>query len=148
MRLDNLEHALRHTCFAVALIMLAWAELITGGVRAQPAATPMITVATPRPGETIHDNNGTLAITVLLLHGAVLTEGGRLRALIDGRPFGGDQATAKFVLNDIDRGEHTLQVQLLDAEGVVMATSVLVTFHMWRASALSPLRKPAPLPAK
>lgn len=147
MRVDALERVLRRAFLAAVLIVPVWPVLTAGGVRAQSAGTPAITVTAPQAAETVHDNNGTLAVEVSL-QGAALTDGRRLRALIDGRPFGGDQATVRFVLNDIDRGEHTLQVLLLDAKGVVITTSVLVTFHMWRASALSPLRKPAPPPAK
>jgi hypothetical protein len=150
MRLDTLERVSRRACFAVTLIALAWLALSTVGAGAQPAGAPALTVTAPRSDETIHDNNGTLAVTVSL-QGAALGEGRRLRALIDGQPYGGDQSTLGFSLNDIDRGEHTLQVQLIDANGVVLATSIPVRFHMWRASALSPLsppRKPAPPPAK
>jgi hypothetical protein len=44
-------------------------------------------------------------------------------------------------LDGIDRGSHSLQAVLLDANGNRIAASAPVTFYMWHASRLFPNRK-------
>lgn len=93
-----------------------------------------ISITEPRAGATIHDNDGNVPIVV------TLRAGGLIVVLLDGKPYGPRQNGTSFVLQDVDRGEHTLQVQLVDADGAVVASSAAVTFYLWRASALFPGR--------
>jgi hypothetical protein len=64
-----------------------------------------------------------------------------LIALLDGKQYGTQQTDTSFVMQGVDRGERTLQVQLVDADGAVIASSAVVTFYLWRASALFPGRR-------
>ena len=127
--------------------------LICGMLMGQPAmsaegpAAIAVIVKRPQQEETIHDNSGVVPV-VIALQGAALASGSRLRVLIDGAPYGADQRTLEFTLRDIERGEHALQVQLIDAKNAVVAVSTPVKFHVWRASALFPTRKPTAPPVK
>ncbi|MGZ5117945.1 MAG: hypothetical protein ACXWCY_21470 [Burkholderiales bacterium] len=99
---------------------------------AQSVAT--ISITEPGAGATIHDNDGNVPIVI------TLRASGSIVVLLDGKPYGPRQNGTSFVLQDVDRGEHKLQVQLVDADGTVVASSATVTFYLWRASALFPAR--------
>jgi hypothetical protein len=100
-----------------------------------------VSIVSPRNEETIHDNTGRVAVTIAIRNGNTLAAGGAIRVLLDGKPFGPDARTSSFALEGLERGEHRLQVQLTNAAGAVIATSEVVTFYMWQASALFPSRK-------
>jgi hypothetical protein len=101
-----------------------------------------IVILTPRNQETIHDNSGKVGVTVQ----AQLGPRQQIRLLLDGRPAGPASNQRSFTLEDIDRGEHTLQALLVNDKDAVLATSAAVTFYLWRASAQFPARKPKPKP--
>jgi hypothetical protein len=64
--------------------------------------------------------------------------GAAFRPLVDGSRHGPDRRTPVFILDGLDRGEHVLQVLLVDGKGEVVAASPPVTFHDWRAPARFP----------
>ncbi|VVO22782.1 DUF4124 domain-containing protein [Pseudomonas fluorescens] len=67
--------------------------------------------------EALRANNGTFTVGVALqprLQGAH-----RLRLLLDGQPYGQPSNVPRLQLVNIDRGEHSLAVQVLDGETVV-----------------------------
>jgi hypothetical protein len=59
---------------------------------------------------------------------------------MDGKPYGADHHTLEFTLEGVERGEHSLQVQLIDAKDALVSASPSVTFHLWQASVLFPKR--------
>lgn len=106
----------------------------------QPGAT--LAIMSPASEETVHDNTGQVGVTVVVDDGGALAQGRAvLRVLLDGALFGAGQRGLSFRLEGIERGTHTLQVQLVDRDGKTVAASAPVTFHMWQASALFPARK-------
>lgn len=111
------------------------------------AQSTTIVIDRPAAGKTVHSNTGTVPVAVSL-PGRAIAANERLRVLIDGKPYGAEQRTTSFELQGIERGEHSLQVQLLDAKSVTLATSPSVTFYLWQASILFPGRKPEPQPSK
>lgn len=118
-----------------AALAITCAVLPAAGAAAQPPAP--IAITSPADGETVHDNPGNVRVT-LSIQAAAGTPA--LRPLVDGKPHGPDRRTTAFVLEGVDRGQHVLQVLLLDAGGKAIAASQPVTFHVWRASARSPGR--------
>lgn len=126
-----------HTASAAAICYALAALLSVCFAAAQDA--PAVTILSPANEETIRDNNGNVPVRLELRgRGA----GGAIRVLLDGRSYGPDQRAAAFVLENVDRGEHVLQVQVLDTVGRTTAESGRIKFYMWRASALIPGRKP------
>lgn len=87
-----------------------------------PAATP---------DGTIRDNNGTVEITVVM--DPMLSPSDKIAIYLDEKPLGKPQSTNMFVLQNIDRGTHTLQAKIVTDKGVVVMQSKPVTFHMHRA---------------
>jgi hypothetical protein len=116
---------LNRAALATAALLLA-----TSGLAAD------IGIASPAHEETVHDNAGNVAVTVDAAPGPDQT----IRLLVDGEPAAPDSRGTRFELRGIDRGEHRLQAQLLDADGRVVAESPPVTFFMWQASRNFPAR--------
>lgn len=63
-----------------------------------------------------------------------LREDHRVRLLVDGRVSQSAMHTDTFLLANLDRGEHRLQAELLDAAGAVRHRSSPVTLYVQRAS--------------
>lgn len=93
-----------------------------------------VQITSPSDKQTIRDNNGTLNILAAVTPS--FTPNHNVQLLLDGKVIKPAQHSAVFVLNEIDRGEHSLQVQLLDKEGKVIASSNQVTVFMHRASVI------------
>lgn len=121
-------------------VCLVLAALTSGYVAAQQPGLA-VKISSPQNEETIHDNTGRVQVTVAITGGDPLAAGGSIQALLDGKPFGPAARAAAFALEGIERGEHLLRVQVLDAAGTVIAASEPVKFYMWQASALFPGRK-------
>jgi hypothetical protein len=62
----------------------------------------------------------------------------RVRLLLDGKSQGEPQNNAVFILRDVHRGEHKLQMELFDQSGKLIATSPVTTFYLHRTSVISP----------
>jgi hypothetical protein len=123
----------RYPWVAAILTCLAMA-----GCQAALAQAASVAIASPQNEETLHDNNGNVAVQLTV--GGDKPPGAQIVLLLDGNPVAGGGGT-RFALTGVERGAHTLQAQLVDATGSPRASSAVVTFYMWQASRLSPLRK-------
>lgn len=88
-------------------------------------------IVSPDSGQTLHDNQGRVAVAVVDVPAGV-----RLRPLLDGEPAGEPVTAAAFELHDVPRGTHELVIELVDAAGRPVARTEPVEFHVWRASRL------------
>lgn len=110
-------------------------------ISAAGAATTGIEILSPAPEDTIHDNSGSLTVVVRV----DLSAGEKVRLLLDEIPAGVDTASNVLMLENIDRGAHTVRAQVIGSGGTVVADSRGVIFYMWQASSLFPGRAvPAP----
>lgn len=98
--------------------------------REQPRSTYELLQLTNLPTtEALRANNGTFTVNVLIkprLQGPHL-----LRLLLDDQPYGQPSNVPILQLVNIDRGEHSLAVQVIDGENVVQQ-SPSVTFTVQR----------------
>lgn len=114
---------------------------------AQPPATAAppyrrFVITRPAGQDSIHSNNGAFAITAQLA--PPLRPGDRVRVLIDGNPVPTlfRSASPHIAPNDWQaaatgadqRGQHTLQLVVLDANGVAQIESAPVGFYLHRAA--------------
>lgn len=102
----------------------------------EPAPTYKVIIDQPEHKGTVRDNTGSVYIS-----GSIsprFQRGFRVRLLLNGAAYGEPQNSAIFVLRDVDRGEHTLQLELIDQSGKLIATSPVTTFYLHRASLISP----------
>jgi hypothetical protein len=113
--------------------------LLAGGLStfqlAAGADVPILSIVQPSHGETIHDNLGEVNVTVAL-QGTNLSQSRYLRVLLDGEPYGAKLRTLSFAIEHVERGEHTLQVALLDQDNAIVVASPTITFYLWQASRL------------
>jgi hypothetical protein len=115
--------------------------------RAGAAAPAAVFVSSPQAGATVHDNSGAVPVSVVV-QGIAFTADHRVRVLLDGKPYGSDHRTLQFTLQGVERGEHLLQIQLLDGKDTLHAVSPAITFYLWQASRLIPPRKGSELPPR
>lgn len=141
MRRDGLHHScgVNVRRLAAAAVLLWVSACPIAPVLAQSSAFG-IAITSPQNEETIHDNTGSVPVSIAI-QGSGLPEHSSIRVLLDGRPYGAARYGASFTLEGVERGEHTLQAQVVDAAGKTVLSSDTVTFYMWQASRLFPGRK-------
>jgi Domain of unknown function (DUF4124) len=97
----------------------------------QPEFTPypVLTIASPANDTPLRDNVGNVSVQVGI--DPALNGAHRLRLLLDGNPVA-DATSTSFQLENVDRGTHSLSVEVVDEDGEVLQTSSTSTFHMQR----------------
>ena len=93
--------------------------------------------------ETLRANNGSFSVGVQIQ--PKLSPGHRLRLLLDGQPYGQASSSTRLSLTNIDRGEHSLAVEVLSG-GQSIQQSSPVTFTVQRVNTQSPALRPKPTP--
>jgi hypothetical protein len=106
---------------------------ISSSAKAQPAAVEYTSVSITSPGneDTIRDNTGNLTVTASVTPGL---QSGHKMVLLDNGKSLGESASGSFELSNIDRGAHTLYVQIQDSSGEALITSEPVTVYLHRRS--------------
>ncbi len=95
-----------------------------------PVVYSSLTVQSPVPEEAVRANDGTVHIT-----GAVVPElaaDHRVRLVLDGAQHS-VSAEAHFTLTNMDRGAHTVMLEVVDATGSALISSNPTTFYVLRA---------------
>ena len=86
-------------------------------------------VTSPSNDATIRDNGGNVRVSLSLSPG--LQRGHDIEVIMDGQSIGGGKGTS-VTLTDVDRGTHTVQAAVKDAQGKEIARSNSVIFHLRR----------------
>ncbi|SHF40700.1 protein of unknown function [Modicisalibacter ilicicola DSM 19980] len=90
-------------------------------------------IASPEDGYTLQTGYaGDIAVDIGVE--PALRKDHRIRLLVDGEVSQSAMHTQAFLLNGLNRGEHTLRAELLDAQGRVRHRSEPVTLYVHRAS--------------
>lgn len=89
-----------------------------------------VNITQPDNEGTIRNNQGYVAVALQLE--PELFPGDMVQMIFDGAPLGAPQPNLKFQLNGINRGSHTITVEVIDSNGDVVNTSNTVTFFMHR----------------
>lgn len=110
----------------------------------EPQAAYQVLELTDFPDEeALRANNGTFSIGVRLE--PRLQPGHRLRLRLDGQPYGQAVNVPRLQLVNIDRGDHSLAVDVLSGTRVVQS-SAPITFTVQRVNTSSPALRPPPPP--
>jgi hypothetical protein len=120
----------------LAIVLTAGGALTS--LSAAQTDAPVLLIAQPSDQETIHNNSGEVPV-VVTLHGMNITAGWHLRVLLDDKLHAAKIHTLSFLIEGIDRGAHSLRVELIDEANAVVATSPTHTFYLWQASRLFPV---------
>lgn len=113
-----------------------------------PTAAPeytLLSFAVPEPEANLWDNTGVLPVSFNLEPALQAERGHSLVVLLDGQAQAPVEGTST-TLENVDRGSHTLQGQIIDATGEVLISSPSITVHLHRQSIMSPNRARPPTP--
>lgn len=92
--------------------------------------------------ESLRANNGTFSVNVRIE--PALINGHRLRLVLDGKPYGAAGTSTQLTVKELDRGEHSLAVDVLLGERSLQR-SAATTFTIQRVDTKSPaFPKPTP----
>jgi hypothetical protein len=86
-------------------------------------------VTSPSNDATIRDNGGNVRVSLSL--SPSLRSGHSIEVMMDGRSIGSGKGTS-VTLTEVDRGTHTVQASVKDAEGKEIVRSNSVIFHLKR----------------
>jgi hypothetical protein len=120
------------------------AEPATAPAEAPAQPYTQFGIVTPAQGATIQNTAYTVDVTLALEPPLQAEQGHGIVLLLDGQSVTEPGAQLAFKLNPVYRGEHTLQAQVVDANGAVLAATESVIFYVHQASRLmpSPLNPP------
>jgi hypothetical protein len=88
----------------------------------------------PHDRATIQNTGGDVEIKIKVL----LRSGDSWRVLLDGKETGARQTAQRFILSGVERGEHTLQVQAIDSNNNVLASSAILTIYVHQGIITAP----------
>lgn len=91
-----------------------------------------VEIIQPENNATVRDNTGSAYVSGRIK--PIFKRGLKIQLYLDNKPYKTPQTHTRFVLRDIDRGEHQIKMALLNDKGKVIATSSPVTFYMHRMS--------------
>lgn len=91
-----------------------------------------VTVLKPQEDEAVRQNAGVLMVVVDVK--PTLFKDHKLQLFLDGAPVGQPQTAKTFMVNNVDRGTHTVQVHVVDKNLNDIAKSHNITFHMLRVN--------------
>lgn len=88
-----------------------------------------LTITAPQNDEAIRSNAGNFAATAEIE--PELLGGDSIQWLFDGQVIKGANATF-LTMTNVDRGTHTVQIQVINTDGEVVKSSETITFHLQR----------------
>ena len=103
----------------------------------QNADYTKLTITEPAENSTFRNNAG--QVNVKLELEPALQEGDVIAILLDGKEIGQGKSTA-LALSNIDRGSHSLQAIVKNAQGNTLISATPITFTLQRTSLLQPKR--------
>ncbi|MED5500352.1 MAG: DUF4124 domain-containing protein, partial [Pseudomonadota bacterium] len=90
-------------------------------------------ITSPSNGETLPTGQGG-NVQVQLAIEPELQPGDRVQLRVDGEVSQSPMHTSVFALSQLERGEHQIQAELLDAQGRVRLSTPAITLYVQRAS--------------
>ena len=106
--------------------------------RGAPNTTPIkfkVSISSPKNEATVRENTGSVYVTARI--SPRFETGFKVQLLLDGTPHSEPSNSTTFALREVNRGEHTLQAKLYDANNKLVSVSPISTFFMHRASVIS-----------
>jgi hypothetical protein len=87
------------------------------------------------------------SITVVVQTDPALRGGDQVFVTLDGQPLNDGRPTgAQFTISPVDRGQHTLQAAVKDADGALMCQAPPITYNVQQASVNAPQNPLRPRP--
>jgi FlaG/FlaF family flagellin (archaellin) len=92
-------------------------------------------IVQPENDATVRSNEGTVSVSLALT--PTLVDGHSVKITVDGKELPGEVRSTQFTLNNLNRGNHTLETRIVDASGNVVIRSNRINFHLRQASILT-----------
>jgi len=108
----------------------------------EPAGYDVLKITSPAQNGTVRGSDGQLNVQLAIV--PALGADHFVSFTLNGRSLTTRLRGTTFDLSGIERGEHTLQARIVDADGRQLASSDPVTFTMRKESILLPGRQPPP----
>lgn len=125
--------------FCVASLFAA--VLLPVGTSAQQRAPDSrydaIEIVQPQDETTVFDNGGHVEVQIRVSPATELATGDRMILFLDEHAV----VPKGQALDHVERGEHRLQVRILDSNGRNVIESKPITFYLWQASRNFPSRR-------
>lgn len=102
-----------------------------------------LSIVSPVNDASVRENSGRVTVTVSIL--PPLAVNLQLRLIMDGKTMGQNSGTG-FPLENVDRGTHSLLLEVVNSAGQSLQQSSVTTFHMQRYHLPPPKPKPKPKP--
>lgn len=99
---------------------------------APPPSYQLLRILTPEPGSVVRDLTGNLIVTVN--SDPALLPGHKYRLLHNGVAAGEPGRSPVFPLENLDRGEHQLAIEIIDARGITLERTPNQPVHIKRTS--------------
>jgi len=93
-------------------------------------------IAQPNDDETIRSDEGVVNVGLSL--SPMLSPGHVIQVYLDGSKLSADLSTTQFSLNELNRGTHSLQAKVVDAESNPLISTAVVNFHLRQAAVENP----------
>ena len=111
----------------------------------QPAAAEqsgesytMLTIVSPTNEQVLDNPQGRVNVSLRVEPSLRGEQGHTIRLVIDGQPIDTLYTSDEIVITDVERGTHTLQVEVVNRAGNALIASEAVTFHIHEPSRLAP----------
>ncbi len=93
-----------------------------------------LAISSPSADQTLFINTGNVPVNIVVQ--PTLRQDDSLRVLLDGSRVVNDSRELSHLLNNVDRGEHRLQVEIVDKKGKRLQSSAEIRFFLRRKSSL------------
>ncbi len=93
-----------------------------------------IRIVAPANDESIWVNNGDVTVSLIVEPSLDTERGDQVILRLDGEAVSEPRNSTTFQLNNLSRGTHTLNAEVVDGNGATLTSTGTVTFHLHRAS--------------
>lgn len=94
-----------------------------------------VLIRVPGNDEMVGNNEGIVSIDFSVVPPLRADLGHKVIALIDGVPAGKPTALSPLVVENLDRGSHTMVLAVIEPKGELLGSSKSITFHIQRITA-------------
>lgn len=98
-----------------------------------------IRIVAPANDESIWVNNGDVTVSMIIEPELDAERGDKIVLELDGQPVAESLASTTFQLKNLSRGTHNLTAMVVDSNGMTLARTGELIFHLHRASRLNSL---------
>jgi Domain of unknown function (DUF4124) len=115
----------------------------------EKSETKYLSLAIFQPGndETVRNNNGDVSVALKIIPELNSKEGHYINYYMDGKLIKKNAISSSTTFNNIDRGSHSLKVEIKNKKGKLLKASASNIFHLHRFSKLHNKPTPPPPPA-